>query len=297
MTRPRPLPEHLGREAFDRTAARRSGVKLGRLRRKDVARPYYGVHMTATAETVHDRCRAYSVRLKPGQFFTHGTAAILLGFPLPAAVEQDAMIHVGAAQPADAPHSRGVVGHRLVQVAPTVEVEGLPVVDLAEAFCQLGGLLTAEDLVVVADHLLNVTVLDERATKALLHDRIGVLRRMGGARLRSAVDAARTGSGSPAETRVRLVLDAGRVPPPELNVKLFDDRGRYLGKPDFVWRAQKVVLEYEGDGHREQSQFRYDIARYDRLAAAGWRVLRATADDLTAEGRRSLVRRVNAALA
>jgi len=57
------------------------------------------------------------------------------------------------------------------------------------------------------------------------------------------------------------------------------------------------VLEYEGEQHRlDKGQFRYDIVRYDDLAAAGWRVLRATGDDLTRDGRKRLVQRVARAL-
>lgn len=296
MAAPFPLPDHLAGSSFDRATARRAGVTKGRLRRADVLRPFTGVHTTRAPSSTWDRCQAYSVRLKEGQFFTHGTAAVLLGLPVPGAVEREITLHVGAVRPADAPHSRGVLGHRLTELCPIVHLDGLPVVGPFETFCQLGGSLGLEDLVVVADHLLAASNEDETSVRALLLDQVGAFRRIGGGRLLRAVQSARRGSASPAETRVRLVLDAGAIPPAELNAKLFDDRGRYLGKPDFVWRAQRVVLEYEGDGHREQARFRADIACYDALAAAGWRVVRATADDLTPAGRRILVQRVLKAL-
>ena len=58
------------------------------------------------------------------------------------------------------------------------------------------------------------------------------------------------GSASPGETRLRLALVRAGLPEPELNVRLYGVDGRYLGKPDIVYRRQRVVFEYEGDGHR-----------------------------------------------
>lgn len=177
-------------------------------------------------------------------------------------------------------------------------MDGLPVPDPAEVFCQLGADLAFEDLVVVADELLNRTSLDEPAARERLLHVVARVRRVGTARLIEAVRSSRRGSRSPAETRIRLVLDAAGVPAAELNAAIEESgTGRYLGAPDFVWRAQRVVLEYEGDQHRtDQGQFRYDIMRYDDLAADGWRVIRATGDHLTAAGRADLVRRVRRAL-
>lgn len=292
-----PLPDEFRRGAFDRAAARRAGLTQGRLRRKDVHSAFHGVWSAAPPESLLERCQQYGVRLRGGQFFTHGTAALLHGIPVPRTIEDDPQIHVGAVQPADAPHAKHVSGHRLL-VAPRIgRVHGLPVADEAEVFCQLGAVLGIEDLVVVADHLLNIVPLAEDAAKNALVERIGVVRRVGAARLGTAVRLARRGSGSPAETRIRLVLQAGGIPVPELNARILDAAGGYLGRPDFVWREQRVVLEYEGPGHREEEQFRYDVVRYEDLADAGWRVMRATRDDLTAAGRRRLVQRVGDALA
>lgn len=207
-----PLPEEFTRRAFDRSSAHRAGLPPSRLRRADVERPFHGVQSVRTPRSVRDACRMYAVRLRPEQFFTHGTAAVLLGLPVPRAIEQDPAIHVGAVLPADAPHSRGVVGHRLVMAPPVADVDGLPVVDAIEAFCQLGASLDSEDLTVIADHLLNRSSIDEGTTRAALLDRVAAVRRVGNRRLTGAINHARVGSGSAAETRIRLVLESGRVP-------------------------------------------------------------------------------------
>lgn len=294
-----PLPDDLRGRAFGPAAARRAGVGENRLRRKDLLRPFHGVRVAEPPTTALERCRAYLPRLKPGQFFSHTTAASLHGMSLPLRWSDEVEVHVAALLPADAPHARGVRGHRILEALDAVQVDGLPVAHQLDAFVQLGALLDLEDLVVVADELLNVTALDVDAAKALMLDRIGPVRRTGASRLVRAVRASRRGARSPAETRVRLVLAAAGIPDAELNAPIAETgTNRYLGSPDFVWRKQRVVLEYEGDGHRvSQEQFRYDILRYDDLMADGWRVLRATGSDLSAEGRAQLVHRVRRALA
>ena len=293
-----PIPDDLRGRPFTREQASRSGLSQGRLRRKDIARPFHGVQTTEIPETVVARCRTYAVALKPGQFFTHQTAARLHGLTLPSD-DDETLLHVGAVRPADAPHSRGVRGHRLSSGGEPWQMTGLPIPDPLEVFCQLGAVLAFEDLVVIADELMNRSELDEEALRRLMIDRIGAVRRIGTAKLVRATHAARRGSRSPAETRIRLVLDAAGIRAAELNAPIQETGTlRFLGSPDFVWRRERVVLEYEGEQHRlDKAQFRYDIVRYDDLMADGWRVIRATGDHLTREGRLEIVRRVRAALA
>jgi hypothetical protein len=292
-----PLPDELRGRGFTRDEAARAGSSQGRLRRKDIVRPFHGVQATAEAETTIGRCRDYSAKLKPGQFFTHETAARLHGLTLPTGIPETEL-HVGALRPADAPHSRGIRGHRLQFAGEPWQVCGLPVPDPIEVFCQLGSELGAEDLTVIADELMNRAGDDEERLRLAMLDRIRRARRVGASKLERAAHAARIGSRSPAETRVRIVLESAGLPRAELNAPIHhSSTGVYLGSPDFVWRDRRVVLEYEGERHRlDQGQFRYDIVRYDDLASDGWRVLRATGDDLGKEGRKRLVQRVGRAL-
>lgn len=294
-----PLPDDLRGRAFGPEAARRAGVGENRLRRKDLLRPFHGIRVAEPPTNVLERCQAYHPRLKPGQFFSHATAAALHGLTVPQPHLDSEEVHVAAVLPADAPHARNVRGHRILEALDPVQIEGLPVAHQLDAFVQLGGMLDLEDLVIIADELLGITALEVSDAKTLMLERVAAVRRVGSAQLVRAVAAARRGSRSPAETRVRLVLAAARIPEAELNAPIEEkSTGRYLGSPDFVWRQQRVVLEYEGDGHRvDKDQFRYDILRYDDLMADGWRVLRATGDDLTSAGRKRLVQRVRRALA
>lgn len=51
-----------------------------------------------------------------------------------------------------------------------------------------------------------------------------------------------------------------------------------------VFRAQRVIVEYEGDHHRtDRRQWQTDIARHRLLEALECRVIRITARDLAAD--------------
>lgn len=295
---PRPLPEEFEGRAFDRAALERARRSQGRVRRKDVVNPYHGVHAARSPETLLERCRTYAVRLRPGQVFSHQTAARLHGLPLPARLETDVPLHVAAVRPASPPLTDGVAPHRLMRVPVLHPVDGIPVCAPSEAWVQLGEVLSLDEAIVVADHLLTVTPLEVDATRRLLAHRIESTRHAWAPMLRAALLEARSPVLSPGETRVRLLLTRAGILEPECNGKVFDAIGNYLGKPDLVWRAQRVGLEYEGAGHAGEEQMRFDITRREAFRDAGWDIVQASADDLKGATRRHrLVDRVRRRLA
>lgn len=99
-------------------------------------------------------------------------------------------------------------------------------------------------------------------------------------RLERAIALIRPGVRSAKETELRLLLLSGGLPEPEVNGRIVDEHGNFVAESDLVYRQAKVLLEYEGDGHRERRRFRKDIRRYDRLQDLGWRVIRVTQEDL-----------------
>jgi very-short-patch-repair endonuclease len=61
--------------------------------------------------------------------------------------------------------------------------------------------------------------------------------------------------------------------------------------PDLKWPHWRILLEYEGDGHREnRERWKRDIARKGDFEAAGWLVIRVTADDLFVDRKAFLAR-------
>jgi hypothetical protein len=83
---------------------------------------------------------------------------------------------------------------------------------------------------------------------------------------------------SPMETRLRLLLVLGGLPRPEAQIPLHAANGRFLGRPDLLYRAQKLALEYDGGTHRQSLV--EDNRRQNRLSSAGYRLLRFTAADV-----------------
>lgn len=291
MRDPKPLPDDLRGRAFTRGEALRAGLSGDRLRRRDIRRPFHGVQLLGSIGSLRERCLAYAVRLQPGQVFSHTTAVRLHGLPLPTAFQEELDVHVAAVMPAHAPTTRGVAGHRIRIAPPVVDLGGLPVVDMVEAWAQMAPLLTVDELIELGDAVL----WRDPDLLPAMHAAAAVPHRPSGPRLRKALLEIRVGCASPGETRVRLLLTRAGVPWMELNAEVHV--GALVLHPDLVWRSRKVLLEYEGEGHGKEEQYRYDIDRYALLREDGWIVFQATSADLTGPKARALIRRVLAALA
>lgn len=64
---------------------------------------------------------------------------------------------------------------------------------------------------------------------------------------------------------------------------------------DFTFSREQVAIEYQGDYHRSQKQWRSDMTRKSRLEARGCYVIEVNADDLKDPG--ELVGRIRGVLA
>lgn len=258
-------------------------MSRSRLRAGDLEHPFAGVRVrSGGVGDVRAAASAYAVKLTPGEFFSHATAAVLHGMWLPLDVERDRTVDVSVRKPQRAPRDRGVRGHHLIDRPDLVMcLQGLPVANPIETWCQLATILHIPDLVAAGDSLL----------APARHDALGRLDRLVWAaadedrpmhtRLVRAAGLVRLGVRSPKETALRLLVQAGGLPEPEINGEILDADGMHLAECDLVFRDQRVVLEYEGDYHRtDPAKFRSDISRYDRLQDLGWRVIRVTEADL-----------------
>lgn len=274
--------------AFHVQDAESFGVAPGGLRAAGLRRPFRGVRsLGIDPSTLFGRCVEYTARMSRVEFFSHVTAALLWGMPLPKGLEENDSLHVCVPAGTVPPRVRGVVAHedgtKSLVVAP---VAGLTVASPADTWCQLATALRPNDLVAAADYLLS-----ERrtargrepplATRAELADAVS---RRAGARgvkaLRWALRRARERVDSRMETLLRLLLVEAGLPEPEINPPIVVDGGRTL-HPDLLWAHWRIVLEYEGDEHRaDRRRFMSDIERRERFEAAGWRVVRVVADDI-----------------
>lgn len=80
------------------------------------------------------------------------------------------------------------------------------------------------------------------------------------------------------ETRLRMVLVLGRLPPPCVQVNLDDASGVFIGRVDLYYPDRRLAIEYDGENHRERLVS--DLRRQNALLNAGYRLLRFTATDL-----------------
>jgi hypothetical protein len=170
------LPPGLGPGPFSTAAARALGVPAQRLGRSDLVHPTRGVHALSEVSTLLERAGAYQVALPGRRAFSHLTAALLWGLPLPRGLEEaggaaDADLHVIAPTCDGAPQRRGVAGHRGLEsrACTILPGTGLRVVDVADTWCDLGELrprlLSVSDLVVAGDAA--VGLLDAKAGRAV----------------------------------------------------------------------------------------------------------------------------------
>jgi very-short-patch-repair endonuclease len=299
MSAPRPLDPSIG-SVFRVAAALATGQGRERMRRSDLLAPHHGVRRRV-GSAPEDRLRAlrdYAPLLRPGDRFSHVTAALLWDVPLPAGI--DPALHVSAASGGQ-PRTHGIVGHR-VHDGERVLRRGLPASTPESLFLELAPLLSTDDLVAVGDHLvLDPFVLDPAdlrpwTTPERLVDAAARSSRRGVRRARVAAAQVRIGAESRPESLLRLTLMRAGLPEPRLNVPIADRRGRPIGRFDLVWPERRVAVEYDGDQHRtSRAQYEKDQRRMDAAADGGWRVVRVRARGLGA-GRDDTIARVTRAL-
>ena len=276
MTR-HPLPDALTREPFTVSEARRLQVGRGRLRADDLARPTYGVRSLHDASSLTERAAATLLALPGDTAFCHSTAAGLLELPLPGALVRDATLHVARTSDRARIRRAGCRHHKGLERRSTTTAQGLPVTGLADTWADVAvdRRCSLDDAVVLAD--VAARRAGVQALMAAVDARAGS---KGVLRLTEALPLVRVGAQSPMETRARLLFLRAGLPEPELNVDLYVD-GEWVARPDFVWREQRVVVEYDGDHHRTDTrQWRNDIYRRQLLEDAGWKFVQLTADDI-----------------
>ncbi len=83
-------------------------------------------------------------------------------------------------------------------------------------------------------------------------------------------------SGSPMETRLRLLIIGGGLPHPQVQWVVQDVATRTAFWLDLAWPELRIGIEYEGEPHTERARVLRDIARTTRLVDLGWRVYRYT---------------------
>jgi hypothetical protein len=150
--------------------------------------------------------------------------------------------------------------------------------------------------VALLDGMLRDAVLNdgELTEAALVHEFTARRGRWGSRRAQFVLPLVDGRAMSPPESRVRAACSLAGLPHPVPQFEVYQG-GVFLGQVDLAWPEAKLIVEYEGAYHFDELQIPRDDRRYERLVAAGWRVIRLSSIDLRDLDR--VVDRIRAALA
>jgi len=161
-------------------------------------------------------------------------------------------------------------------------VDGMRITTPVRTAFDIGRSMRRDHAVVHLDALTHATDLKIRDVLTLADGKRGL---RGVRKLRKTLAFVDGGAESPQETRVRLLfMDAG-LPVPETQIEFADEYGVVRIRVDMGWREWKVAVEYDGVQHwSDKYQRSWDIDRIAMLEAAGWVVIRVSAEMLTRPG-------------
>jgi hypothetical protein len=231
--------------------------------------------------------------MSPEQFFSHATAAILHGLPLPWQLQNDKRIHVAVVGDIGPIRMRGVIAHRLEKA--TVElVDGLRVISPTETWRYLSTAVGFTPLVSIGDALVRRVRPLSRMLE--LADAVRGHRGHRGARLlRQAFASVRPGVDSPMETHFRLMIVRAGLPEPVVNARILNRYGAFIALGDMVYPDYRVLVEYDGEHHfGNAQQSHHDIDQLDGVMEEKWRVIRLNSSHLNREA--TVVHKVRTAL-
>ncbi|MEH0842535.1 hypothetical protein V6U81_09120 [Micromonospora sp. CPCC 205711] len=269
VTRAQALQLGFGRHEIDNL------VTFGRWR--PLARAVYLIDSRAPVAR-RSRIRAAVLSLGSSARAVLGTAAELHGI---AGLPRTEEIHIalpGRAARATRVQDPAIVLHQLDRPAGSV----VPVRGIAAT----SPLRTVVDIILRAPRYPAVSVLDSALNRRLLtEDDLSLVpalvrRRRGAVAARGYLTEADGRAQSPLETRTRLRCVDGRIPPDVLQLEVRDADGYLLGIGDLGWRGPKIIAEADGRAaHDTPDAVFADRRRQNRLANAGWAILRFTWQD------------------
>lgn len=281
----RPLPDGLAAAPFAVRDALSRGVSPKRLLSADLSAPFWGVRDGSSPElSLRSLVEARAVRMPPGTFYSHRTAAQLWGIPLPRRLDSLLPLHIASDAPHRGPTGHGTVGHHVhIDRCDLRTIEGVTLTALERTVFDLAGHLDDEELLGALDNILwRRRPLDARATPQSIRDALTRFRgRRGRGRLLTLIPFASDRSDSTPESAFRLRFQRAGLPPARPNAPILDPRGRFIALPDLQFEEFRMCFDYEGDHHRtEPVQWQKDLARVPRLQDLGWHHTRLSAADL-----------------
>ena len=258
---------------FTSAEARGVGVTRGQLRGAGYRRLGSGIYRwVGLKESPQLMLTAVARRLPAGAAFSGCTAAWLHGLD----VAPCDPIEVTIPEPMGSGRRAGASVRRAALADDEIVLRRrVPSTSALRTAVDLGGRNPLAEGVVAADMFLHAELVSMAELRNYVADHA---RAKGIARLRHVVDLAEPKAESPMETRLRMLLVLAGLPRPEVQVSIHDGQGRFVGRPDLLYRLQRLAIEYDGGNHRDRLVD--DNRRQNRLIGVGFRLLRFTAADV-----------------
>lgn len=291
-----PLPEELVSRPLRRAEALAGGLREAELAGPLWRSPYRDVHVWAglDPEEPRQRIREAAALLPPGGAVTGWAGANLRGvavldgrdkllMPMPILLSVPPPLRL--TRRADIP----VLRSRLDE-ADIGEVEGVPTASLVRSAFDGMRTTALEEAVVIADATLRGGL---RRAELLRY----VAARPGWRGVpvaRASLEVADARAESPNESRLRVVWYGAGLPRPHVNVRVYDDDGNFLGRPDLLDEEAAVAVEFDGAEHRKLARQTSDNVREEGFEGSGLTVVKATAVDLLFERARLQRRLIDA---
>lgn len=278
-----------------RAGVRAAGLSVRELRHPHVMRLSRDTYLPrAQHGELPARLAAVLLTAPRGAVISHLSAADAWGLQIPFRPRDDDRVHLTVPEGSRA-ESR--VDRRLYRLpladVDTVQRWSLPVTSPARTWRDLAALLEPPALLAATDQLLNGLASRQELQGELSRRPTG----RGCARARRVLPLADPRAESPMESVVRWLVHRAALPAPTLQFEVRDGGGNFLARADLAWPDRRVLVEFDGDVHRQRAVFVKDARRQNRLVAAGWTVLRFTSadvfgrpDEVTADIRRALGR-------
>ena len=222
------------------------------------------------------RVAAVLMTAPPGAIASHLAAAALWGLEIPLTDRSDRRVDLVVPGEGRAESRADRRVHRLALADDEcAEHRGLPVTTRARTWRDLAAILEPAALLAVTDQLVRVLGGVDQLVEQLRRHPTG----RGCARARRVLPLADSRAESPMESVVRWIVHAAGLPPPDLQYVVRSSDGTFLARADFAWPALRVLVEFDGDVHRERDVFVADLRRQNVLVGEGWTVLRYTSAD------------------
>lgn len=240
------------------------------------------VYAEAQPKSLHRALAGAEVALGGHWVASHGTAAQLHALVLLRPPRPDRIVLTVPATDRGHADLAGIHRHRAALPAEHVTVvDGVPTTTVARTLIDLSRALPLRDGLIAADAALHTGLVtrDELRAVVLRCRRWPWIRRAA-----YVVELADPACESPLESVSRVFFLAHDIPMPRSQVTL-RARGRFLGRSDFWWEAQRLAGEADGLGkYTNPAVLRAEKLRQERIEAAGVRMARWTWDDINRSG-------------